>query len=88
LAELMDTLPEQASLAFLGAWAGARALRTGKRVVYSPFLSGVSDLDWGSLADTSEVKLFQEMNRDIIPDRRFYSPHFSRCEPFELQSSV
>ncbi len=84
LLELIDTIPEQASLAFLGAWAGAHALRTGKRIVYSPFLSGVSDLDWGSLVHTSEVKLFQETNRDIIPDRRFYSRHFSRHEPFKL----
>ncbi len=84
LAELIDTLPEQASLTLLGAWAGAHALRTGKRVVYSPFLSGISDLDWGSLVDPTELNLFEETNRDIIPDRRFYSPHFSQREPFEL----
>lgn len=85
LLELLDAIPQQASVRFLGAWAGAHALRTGKRVVYSPFLSGISDLDWDSLVDVSEVALFEEMNGDIIPDRRFYSPHFSLREAFEVE---
>lgn len=85
LLELLGAIPEHASVAFLGAWAGAHALRTGQRVVYSPFLSGISDLHWDTLADASEVALFEEMNRDIIPDTRFYSRHFSLTEPFGLQ---
>ncbi len=88
LAELLRDLPSQASLPFLGAWAGARAARTGKRVVYSPFLSGISDLDWRTLVDTSEEKVFADMNRDLIPDRRFYPRSFSLEKPFHFSSAT
>jgi hypothetical protein len=84
LLELLARLPENASLPFLGAWAGAHALRSSKRIVYSPFLSGVSDLDWDSLVLPSERDLFAQMNQDIIPDRRFYSRHLSLEKPFAL----
>lgn len=84
LYELLEQIPESASVAFLGAWAGALALPFGKRVVYSPFLSGVSDLDWETLADPSEQALFARMNHDLIPDRRFYSRSFSLEKPFAL----
>lgn len=87
LAELLRQAPESASLAFLGAWAGALALRTGKRVVYSPFLSGVSETDWEALADPSEQTLFTRMNQDIIPDRRFYSRNLSLEKAFALASA-
>jgi hypothetical protein len=82
--ELLNVLPEQASLPFLGAWAGAHALRSGKRIVYSPFLSGVSDLDWDSVIAPSERNLFLEVNKDLIPDRRFYSRWLSLEKPFAL----
>jgi glycosyltransferase involved in cell wall biosynthesis len=82
LRDLLRELPEAASLAYLGAWAGAFALRTGKHVAYSPFLSGLSDLDWDTLASPAEQKLFALMNRDLIPDRRFYSRNFSLEKPF------
>ena len=82
--ELVEGLSNQASFAFLGAWAGAHAMRTGKRVVYSPFLSGMSDLEWSSLVLPSEEQLFVEMNRDLIPDRRYYSRHLSLEKPFAL----
>jgi hypothetical protein len=65
----------KASIPFLGAWAGAYALRTGKRIVYSPFLSGVSDLDWDALTSSQEKGRFQKLNSDLIPDHRFY-PRF------------
>jgi Glycosyl transferase family 2 len=84
LSELLSLLPEQASLPFLGAWAGAHAIRSGKRIVYSPFLSGVSDLDGDSLVDPSERALFLEMNKDLMPDRRFYSRSLSPEKPFAL----
>lgn len=77
-------MPPEASVAFLGAWIGAHALRAGKRVVYSPFLSGVSDLDWGTLVDPGEKNLFARMNADLIPDRRFYSRNLSLEKPFGL----
>lgn len=84
LAEVKRNLPDGASAAFLGAWAGAAAYRQGKRVVYSPFLSGISDLDWEALIPDSEKQLFLEKNADIIPDRRYYPACFSLTRPFEL----
>ncbi|MFL6351521.1 MAG: glycosyltransferase [Bryobacteraceae bacterium] len=82
--ELLAVLPPDASLPFLGAWAGAHAIRSGKRIVYSPFLSGVSDLDWDAFVPSSERNLFLEKNKDLIPDRRFYSRHLSLEKPFAL----
>jgi Glycosyl transferase family 2 len=82
LYELLEQIPGAASIAFLGAWAGALALRSGKRIVYSPFLSGVSDLDWATLPAASEQALFTRINQDLIPDRRFYSRNFSLDRPF------
>jgi glycosyltransferase involved in cell wall biosynthesis len=67
-----------ASIPMLGAWAGAHALRTGKRVIYSPFLSAVSDLDWDALAKPEEVAEFQRANADLMPDCRFYPAAFCR----------
>lgn len=84
LLELISVLPERASVPFIGAWAGAQALRSGKRIVYSPFLSGVSDLDWDSLVAPSERDFFSELNKDLIPDRRFYSRCLSLDKPFAL----
>jgi glycosyltransferase involved in cell wall biosynthesis len=66
----------QASVAFLGAWAGAYALRTQKRVVYSPFLSAVSSVDWDALATAEERARFRKIHSDILPDQRFYSRYF------------
>jgi hypothetical protein len=86
LYEVLRHVPEQASLAFFGAWAGALAARCGKRVVYSPFLSAVSDLDWDTLIDPAEEALFARVNRDIIPDRRFYSRNLSLERPFAFGS--
>jgi glycosyltransferase involved in cell wall biosynthesis len=86
LYDVLQQVPEPASVAFLGAWAGALALRTGKRVVYSPFLSGVSDRDWDTLVDPDEQALFAHINQDIIPDRRFYSRNLSLERPFAFGS--
>jgi glycosyltransferase involved in cell wall biosynthesis len=84
LLELLAHLPAGASLPFVGAWAGAHAIRSGKRIVYSPFLSGVSDLDWDSLILPSERERFLDVNKDLIPDRRFYSRWLSLEKPFAL----
>lgn len=86
LREVLQQSPERASIAFLGAWAGAFAMRTGKRVVYTPFLSGVSDLDWEQVANAAEQELFARVNQDLIPDQRFYSPNLSLDRPFALGS--
>jgi Glycosyl transferase family 2 len=82
LVELLESLPAKVSIGFLGAWAGAHALKTGKRVVYSPFLSGVSDAEEES-PDESEKQLFRE-RYGVIRDARFYPFVFSRTEPYKL----
>lgn len=87
LADVLNGLEESASLAFLGAWAGAVAMRTGMRVVYTPFLSAVADSDWDALVNDSERALFERTNRDLIPDQRFYSRNFSLEKPFGLGSA-
>jgi hypothetical protein len=66
----------QASIAFLGAWAGAYALRTAKRIIYSPFLSAVASADWDAMVKPEERARFREINAGILPDRRFYSRYF------------
>ena len=88
---LVDTLqntPAEATVAFLGAWAGAHAVRTGKRVVYSPFLTASSDLKWDTLVCREEEELFARINADLIPDRRFYSRNLSLTRPFGLSERV
>ncbi len=72
-ASFLRELPADASIAFLGAWAGAAALRLGKRIVYSPFLSAVSDVNWDALVTADERERFRNKNRDILPDSRYYS---------------
>jgi hypothetical protein len=72
-ASFLSEVPADASIPFLGAWAGASALRLKKRIVYSPFLSAVSSIDWDALVAAGERELFQNVNRDILPDRRYYS---------------
>jgi hypothetical protein len=72
-ASFLRELPAEVSIPFLGAWAGASALRLKKRIVYSPFLSAVSGIDWDSLVTAGERESFQKVNHDILPDRRYYS---------------
>jgi len=77
LSELLKDSSAQASIPMLGAWAGAHALRTRKRVIYSPFLSAVSDLDWDALVKPEELSEFKRRNADLMPDCRFYPAAFS-----------
>lgn len=65
-----------ASLPFLGAWAGAYARRSGKRIAYSPLMSGTSTINWDELTSAAESAVFEEVNRDLLPDRRFYPRYF------------
>ena len=84
LRDLLRQVPASASLPLLGAWAGAYATKAGKRIVYSPYLGGVSDVHWNTLVSDSEVQVFADRYRDIIPDRRYYSCALSLAEPFAL----
>jgi glycosyltransferase involved in cell wall biosynthesis len=72
-ASFLRDLAADVSIPFLGAWAGAAALRLKKRIVYSPFLSAVSTINWDALVTAAERELFENRNRDILPDRRYYS---------------
>ena len=83
LMDLLEELPEQATLAFLGAWVGAHALKTGRRVVYSPFVSGVSQIGEEQPVSEKEKQLFRDRYGDL-QDGRFYPRFFSRTEPFQL----
>jgi hypothetical protein len=76
------------TLEFLGPWAGAFAARAGKRIVYSPFLSGISDLDWSRFIDPGEQQRFLDHNRDLIPDRRFYSRALSLDKAFAFADAA
>ncbi len=82
LLEIAAQSPKEATVAMLGAWAGAWALRNGKRIIYSPYLSAISDFDWNELTTPDEAALFRSTNADLMPDQRFYPAHFG------LQSSA
>lgn len=81
LVELLEELPQGASLGFLGAWAGMYARQTGRRVVYSPFLSAVSGVDWAELADAAEIARFREVYGDQL-ESKYYSTLLSQVKPF------
>jgi hypothetical protein len=83
--ELAAQLPAGTSLAFMGMWAGAYAAQTSRRVVYSPFLSGVSDLPANRCANAEEEALFRQLNQHLLPSGRFYSRVFSEERAFVLR---
>ena len=72
LRDLANQVPDSATIPFLGAWAGAYALRTGQRIVYSPYLRGRSNLAWDALPNGAEITEFQQRNANLMPDCRFY----------------
>jgi hypothetical protein len=72
---LTGACPADATLFFLGAWAGAHALRTGRRIVYSPFLLGRLGRPWSREVRDRERRDFLVRNADMIPDARFYSKY-------------
>jgi hypothetical protein len=78
------------SLPFLGAWAGAYAARKGKRVVYSPHMTGTlaAPVDWNGLVRPEERAAFVQANRDLLPERRYFSRHLSLdpARPYGLVS--
>jgi glycosyltransferase involved in cell wall biosynthesis len=67
----------QVKIRFLGPWAGLYALRQYKRVIYSPFFSGLSDEDWNQALPSADMAVFLKNNQDILPDHRFFSKHFT-----------
>jgi hypothetical protein len=80
LAAALDATPADGTLPFFGAWAGAHAARTKKRVVYSPHISGRGRLDrvaWDKQITPAERAAFARLNADVIPELRFFSPILS-----------
>jgi hypothetical protein len=84
LEETLRNIPGRATIGFFGAWAGAYAKRTGRRIIYSPFLGGVSTPNWSFKADAVEERLFCDLNRDVIPDTRYYSGQRSLQNPYAI----
>ena len=90
LAELLKTEGRpRMSLPFLGAWAGAYAAQIGKRVVYTPHLTGrcVRDIDWRSLVGFSERASFVEANSALLSHTRYLGRLVSRdmAQPYVPQ---
>jgi SAM-dependent methyltransferase len=80
LDQALAATPPGATLRFLGAWAGAHAARTHRRVVYSPHISGRGRLDraaWDREITSEERAAFRRLNADLIPELRFLSPMLS-----------
>jgi hypothetical protein len=86
LRSTLASLPSAVSLSTLGAWLGAAALRNGKRVIYTPYLSGKSEMNWTTLGSPDERQLFADRNRDLLPDRRYYPKYFSLNKPFKFET--
>jgi glycosyltransferase involved in cell wall biosynthesis len=61
---------------FLGAWASALARRSGKRIVYTPFLAGESAFDVDPGVGREELAAYAGECGDVLRDTRFYSRHF------------
>ena len=85
LLKVLRQIPAEASVAFGGAWIGAEAIRDCRRIVYTPFLSGISDTNWDRFITSNERKAFIRKNADVIPDRRFYPEPFSLQKGFALE---
>ncbi len=73
---LAHGLNPEASLAFLGAWAGAHAARQSRRVVYSPFVAGRLSAGQQPSPTPAEQAAFISATRDLIPDTRYYPANF------------
>ncbi|HUA54763.1 MAG TPA: hypothetical protein VMB81_21475, partial [Candidatus Sulfotelmatobacter sp.] len=68
------------SLAGLGAWCGALARRSRRRVVYTPFLTGRAAAGLAA-PSRAESRRWLERNADVIPDTALLSPRLTRTEP-------
>ena len=61
----------------LGGWAAVSAKKSGRRIVYSPFVSGITDFDIDPGIGEAEMALFTRTCAEHLPDARFYSCHFN-----------
>jgi glycosyltransferase involved in cell wall biosynthesis len=72
LADQPVTLPN------LGAWLGAVARNYGRRVVYTPFVSGRATSDWDVMVSEAERRAFNQYAAKLIPDTTLLSPRLGR----------
>jgi hypothetical protein len=87
LCDLLTAIADQpATLPYLGAWAGAFAKQTGRRIVTSPFLLGRTNEDWDDLTTDTQRVAFTNANHDVLPDTRFYPGCFGSdaARPYDL----
>lgn len=84
---LSNACHAKTSIQYLGAWAGAYALRQNQRIIYSPFLSGLSDEHWQKFVKEEEKEMFVKINQDLIPDNRFLSSFlsFDKDTPYQIR---
>jgi glycosyltransferase involved in cell wall biosynthesis len=74
---MLETEP-QATLEDLGSWLGLAALRTGRRVVFSPYISAKAIKSSAAAKMASgELRAFLRAASGAIPDTRYYSRHLS-----------
>lgn len=66
-------LEEAVSIEMLGLWLGARALETGGRVIYSPFMRAQIGTNYENTISPYEKETFLSRYWSLIPDRRGYS---------------
>jgi O-antigen biosynthesis protein len=76
LLEFIERMPAaRVSLPYLGAWLGAYARRTARRVIYTPFMTATCDGDFDALVSDEERAAFVALNGDVIPEKRLLSAH-------------
>lgn len=85
LIHVLERLPKHSTLLLLRLWLGAEAKRTGKRVIYTPFLAGISESEWPLTLPPHEKILFANEFFDLLPDHRYYSQWFSSGKPFAFE---
>ncbi len=88
LRELMEKLPPVASVGLLGLWAGAYAAQAGYRVIYTPFLSAVSDGSAQPPTSSEEIAQWKQWFGGSLPIGRYYPRHLSRRRPFEPERTA
>ncbi len=88
LANALDHLPAAASRQMLGAWLGALAARSGRRIVYTPFLTAQYVAEQIPAVQPSHEEVFEFLSRyhDLVLQDRYYSRflQLTRGRGFEL----
>jgi glycosyltransferase involved in cell wall biosynthesis len=84
--EKFDEFP--VSLQGLGYWVGAFAKGESKRIIYSPLLTGKTDLDWDDMVSQEEKTTFVCLNYKLFPDTSLLSSHLGLTKETAYQSVV